>query len=752
LRDGAERVGLGPLDDDAVASLVADVLDESPSDTLLAQARGASGNPLFVIEYVRARATDGAADLSTPREFRLAVVRRLGALPESTRDVLRLASVLGTTFAPADLAVAAELPVLDVVALLQPALQASIVEDRGPRLAFRHALIRDAIYEHVPEAIRRELHRAVGRRLAAASAEAGVVAHHLGIAADAEDAEAVEWIRRAAQESMTRAPGIAVGLLEQAQSLLRAPSPVRDRVRADLAVALAWSGRLAEAEALSAEVLAGRPDPQLAGALRCGLVYALTWQGKPREARAHATPPNDEPLDARDAVLLRAEGAVASMWAFDLKTASREAAEVAEEARAIGHELALCHALTVQSLATTFARPQEAVALAREATAIADRSPTGEGHLAHPRFVPGLTLCFLDRLDEAEEMLRTGLQHAEELGLVWSFGLYHALLGVRGFIAGDWDGALAELDAALAAADEAGLHVGIIAAASAWMAVMQLHRDDLAGAQATLARALDRLAETGPQLGMGPFFWARAMVLEAQGNPGEALSLLQTSWDLFLAGGPEINAAASAPVVTDPWSAMAMVRLCVQTGDFARATALLPSIDYQSEATATPFMQGQALRCRGLVEQDPDKVVAAVALYRQGPRPFELAAVCEDAGSLLASASRVEEAVAYWEEAIGLYERLDAERDASRVRSQQRLHGVRRGSRRRHVRATSGWESVTETERRVVGLVVQGLSNPEVAERMFISRHTVESHLKSIFRKLDVSSRVELVGVSRDLA
>jgi DNA-binding CsgD family transcriptional regulator len=197
---------------------------------------------------------------------------------------------------------------------------------------------------------------------------------------------------------------------------------------------------------------------------------------------------------------------------------------------------------------------------------------------------------------------------------------------------------------------------------------------------------------------------------------------------------------------------MAFVRICVSTGDRERARALLPAIEEQAAATGTAFMQGQALRCRALIEQDADVMVQALALYRQCPRPSELAAACEDTGLLLASAGRLEESVPLLDEASGLFESLGAERDVARVGAHLRQHGVKRGSRRRHVRATSGWESLTETEHKVVALVAQRLSNPEVAERLFVSRHTVESHLKHIYRKLDLSSRVELASMAAERA
>lgn len=742
LRAGGARLLLGPLDDPSVASLTAEVLAAAPSEELLARVQGASGNPLFVIEYVRsvlAAAGQAADESDAALEFRLTVLRRLATLPESTSDALRLASVLGSAFSPADLAIVSGTPIIELAPALHRAVVVAMLEERGDQLAFRHMLIRDAIYGHIPLAVRRQLHREVGRALAQAGSDALTVAHHLGLGAQGEDPEAVQWLRRAASAAASRSPATAVELLRRAVDLLGPTSPDRDALLAELAGALAWSGRLADAGALAIEVLARRPDPDVAGPLRCGLVYALTWQGRPTEALRYAEMSPDDPISDHDAALLQAEAAVASLFAFDFRTAGGQATEALQAADRLGHELARCHSLTALAWVTLFAgRPNDAVAIALQAVEIADHSTTGEAQLAHPRFFPAQPLLLLDRIDEADQMLRSGLQMAEKLGLAWSLPLYHALLGAKGFIAGDWDGAIAELEAALALADEVGLHVGVIAATAAWLAVIQLQRDDIEAAERTLESAMGRLAEAGPQLGMGVLNWARAMVLESRGRQNEALGVLQYAWDLYMAGGP----------MTDPWSAMAFVRICVATGETARAAALLPAIHEQAAAADTPFMHGQARRCRGLVEGDPDLLLQAVEMYRQCPRPSEVAAVCEDAAASLASAGRLSEAVALWDEAIRHYESLGAERALARVMADLRRHGVKRGSRRPHVRATTGWASLTETEHKVIALVVQRLSNPQIADRLFISRHTVESHLKHIYRKLGLSSRIELAALA----
>lgn len=67
---------------------------------------------------------------------------------------------------------------------------------------------------------------------------------------------------------------------------------------------------------------------------------------------------------------------------------------------------------------------------------------------------------------------------------------------------------------------------------------------------------------------------------------------------------------------------------------------------------------------------------------------------------------------------------------------------------RRMDRPTSGWEALTHTERRVIELVVEGLTNPQIGERLFVSRRTVSTHLYRIFKKLDVASRSELAALA----
>lgn len=97
--------------------------------------------------------------------------------------------------------------------------------------------------------------------------------------------------------------------------------------------------------------------------------------------------------------------------------------------------------------------------------------------------------------------------------------------------------------------------------------------------------------------------------------------------------------------------------------------------------------------------------------------------------------------VALLEAAYSGFRSLGARRDLARVEARLRSIGVRRGQFRHRRRGGSGWDSLTMAERGVVALVTEGLTNREIAERLFISPRTAETHLTHVFAKLDLTGR-----------
>jgi DNA-binding CsgD family transcriptional regulator len=154
-----------------------------------------------------------------------------------------------------------------------------------------------------------------------------------------------------------------------------------------------------------------------------------------------------------------------------------------------------------------------------------------------------------------------------------------------------------------------------------------------------------------------------------------------------------------------------------------------------------------AAHVSGLLHHRRQDLAQAVELYDGGPRPLALALALEDLGVASVEGGARQEGLDAYGRALELYTRAGAAWDAGRIRGHLRALGVRR----RLVsaqRPERGWEAMTESELAVARLVADGLSNREVAERLFVSHHTVSSHLRHVFGKLDVNSRVELTRLA----
>jgi DNA-binding CsgD family transcriptional regulator len=154
-----------------------------------------------------------------------------------------------------------------------------------------------------------------------------------------------------------------------------------------------------------------------------------------------------------------------------------------------------------------------------------------------------------------------------------------------------------------------------------------------------------------------------------------------------------------------------------------------------------------AAHVNGLLNHSHQDLVQAVELFEGGPRPLALASALEDLGASAVDGGATDEGVDAFGRALMLYAEAGAAWDAGRVRGRLRALGVRR----RLVSAQRpgrGWAAMTESELAVARLVAEGFTNREVAERLFVSHHTVSGHLRRVFAKLDVNSRVELTRLA----
>lgn len=212
---------------------------------------------------------------------------------------------------------------------------------------------------------------------------------------------------------------------------------------------------------------------------------------------------------------------------------------------------------------------------------------------------------------------------------------------------------------------------------------------------------------------------------------------LEDSLQLILFGD---GGAATAVVL--------LVRSALSAGDQPKAERLAcAAVRLADSAMVESDMEAAAYHVRGLIERDAALLQEAADQYGA---PLARASATEDAGVTRAAQGKQQDAVAQLQQAYTQYEQLGCAEAMARVRSRLRALGTRLHHWTHADRPAFGWDSLTDTERRIVELVAQGLSNRQVASQVFLSVHTVAFHLRHVFWKLDVSSRVQLARLTAE--
>jgi DNA-binding CsgD family transcriptional regulator len=185
-------------------------------------------------------------------------------------------------------------------------------------------------------------------------------------------------------------------------------------------------------------------------------------------------------------------------------------------------------------------------------------------------------------------------------------------------------------------------------------------------------------------------------------------------------------------------------RVASAAGDAGLRARVLRATDLlERERPAIPLFTGVAAYVRGILERDAQALVAAAELLHASSRPLLYAAAAEDAGGELAHADHPDQAVHQLNAAFDTYLHHEALADARRVGRELRRLGVQRRI-VSHPRAKTGWDSLTDSELKVVNLIAQGVTNQSVATRLHVTPHTVKAHLHNAFAKLGINSRAEL--------
>jgi DNA-binding CsgD family transcriptional regulator len=746
---GARTLTLEPLTPDDLAALARRELGAAPGPMLIALLDRTGGNPLWATAMLRAlddedllQRNDDQVEAITselPASMSDLVVRRLRHLSTETLELLQITAVLGDAVSLRDVAAVAPRAPTDLIAQLGEAFDAQLLDESGDGVAFRHQLVHDAIYQHVPAPARRVLHREAALALMSAGADPLDVAHHLVLGAERGDEQAVAWLRTAAREASLRAPAVAVELLRRAEALLPGGHPQADLVSAEIVVAMLTAGRVAEASARAEAVLARQHAAEVDTSLRVSLLGALALQNRAAEviAVAQAGLAGTSGLPPAAEVPMLTHQSWAHTYTGDHRAgeaAARRALSIAEEA---GNAALTIGALTALLVAVgRGGRFGEGLAHAQRAATLAAGSHDTRSLSLHPKFFLGLALFDCDRVGEARAAYRAALD--DEFGSAWWLSDTLVADAQACFAIGDWDDAVPGLIASGEAAKEKD-HPLLLSQSLAYQAIIATAKGDHRNANELLA-GVPTLFEDGElPYNAGVVATAWAGLKEAEGDQQGAYDVLLRCWRFESANEDRYYHRSLA-------ADLVRLALALDHRDVASEVA-----DAVSEAAAlaagVPTVDSLALRCRGLVDAAVEPMMEAVALVRDTPLLIEHAGACEDAATVLAEAGQQKEAAALLTEALKRHERAGAEAWASRVRARLRPLGVRPGRRGPRNRPTSGWASLTETERAVSLLVAEGLTNGAVARRLYISPHTVNTHLRHVFSKMGVSNRVALAAV-----
>ena len=746
-RSGGQVVRLGPLDGAATEALARDRLGRSAGPRLRRQLDRCAGNPFFVQELLEVLSGDGLlesrGDLvettapGNPPSLHAVLLRHLGFLSEGALDLLRWGAVLGPEFTVDEIASVASKSTAEVVPLLEEIIAAGVLSGDDPAgLSFRHDLVREAIYEDVAPAIRPALHRRAVQVLAGQGASSLRVAHHLTRTGDV-GADAQGWLVHAADEAAPADPETAIALLRRAAGDGVAPPEVAAR----MAMLLSVAGDSREAEEWARTYLASG-DEHMRHDVEEALVHVLFAQGRWDALAAVA----DRALSAADgggahAARLLAQRAMARVWQSDPAEAERDAHEAVRVAEAcgdvVGRTLGLVHLSVVACHRGNFGRGLElarsAVETAAPGAPVADR--------VHAQMGLGMAFLASGELRRARATLRAGRRVAEDAGSRWDVPLHHAMLAIPSLLLGEWDEAVAEAEASLAAADELGAKHGSVAALSV-LALVAGRRGDDAKAREAIARA-GELVAAGPQWGHAWLLLAAAERRQRSGDSRGALVRLRQGWDASRAAGIAEGLLMFGPSLAQSASAAGCEELA---GEVAGALGRVAS------ETAAPYATAAWRLSRAFAGGGAADAVAAVEHYRRAERLPDAAAAASVAAFALAEEGRADEARALLDDANRIYGELGARSDLDLLEHRAAAAGLRPG-RRRAPRPTFGWDALTKAELEVAHLAAKGLTNPAIGERLFISRRTVQSHLSHIFTKLEISSRVQLTAeVLRRLA
>jgi DNA-binding CsgD family transcriptional regulator len=720
-----------------------------PDETLLRMAGEAGGNPFLLVELLEGlrqeelvRVDSGRAtltDLRLPDRIRESMRERLARMPETTRQVAIVAGSLGRTFSVSDLATMLGLPPASLLTPVDELIEAGVVRDGGELLGFQHDLIREAVRQACAPSARRALDRQAADVMIARGALPVEVAVQLAASATPGDEVAITTLLAAAEALATTDPGASADLSRRALELAPERHPLRGPLVVQAAMSLHAAGRMDEAKAFADNAM--RQVLPVAQEAEVRLGIAGMWLVSP-DVRVHAS------REALKLVGLPEHLRVAHMakLGYNLVAAGRleEAQAAVSDAIVAGGRLdrvarfplALSEG-GLQSMGGHFTGAIEVFeTILRDGLA----DPHGLDELL-TRLWRSKSLLVLDREHDALEGIDAVIAESLKRGFSWFLNVAEITRGQMLLQLGRLEDAFVVLDGRV---DPNGPPVVTVMDASGVVALgrLALHTGDGRQGRQTSEIATAMLNESTPGVRRHAA-WLLSLQAMADGDPRQA-----HKW-LCVMGEPERRHVLRR-LWMDPADEVQMVRMALAVGDRELAESAVADANRHAELSpGAPSLAAIAAHAGGLLDGDIDELSEAVRLFGQSPRSLAHAAAWEDLALAQQRQGTADSGIKAFTEALVLFARAGATRDAARLRSRLRALGIRRRIATAE-KPVAGWAAMTKSELAVAQLVANGLTNREIAERLFVSPHTVNTHLRQVFAKLEVNSRVDLTRLATE--
>ena len=735
-----------PLSEDAVGEMVAASLGSAAAEFAAACYDATAGNPFYLQALLRELSAQGVeprADQAPlvqrlgPRTVSRAVLIRLSRLARHAPALARAAAVLGDGAQLVEAAEFARLSAQRAGSLADLLAQGAILKRSRP-LEFVHPIVREAVYADLGEHERAAEHARAARLLWETGASSERIAAQLLGADPAHDAWAVDRLREAARRAAEKgAPEVAVRYLRRA--LAEPPVPaLRPQVLLELGTLGAAIGEPDAMHRLR-EVLALAGEPEVGALAAFELGRGLLYLNQCAEA-VHVIERTLGTLDHSHRDLRARLEVLLLMHAYTTTDVRR---------------LALDHVHRIIRNVESSDRPAPELLAA---AAMERAQTTGPAHevarlamraLADRRLLEGLSgespalflatgaLTVAARGDLAEQHLDQAVREARRRGSARGFALASCFRAWTRVRLGNLPGAEADLRAFLDLAAAFSLDIVYAFGLGTLIGVL-VER----GEQNAAAAALEGLepARCDPISSLYQELRAGSARLHlAQGRPQAALDEA-----LAIARWEQEGGRHDAWRHWRPLAALAHAAL----GQHDQAIAVASDAVRRAREFGAADYLGVTLRAAGVVAERERSIVLlseAVSVLSRSPARLEHARALVNLGAALRRANHRSDAREPLCQGLELARSCGAQPLA--MQAQQELEAT--GARPRKLMIT-GLESLTASERRIVHMAAQGQSNPQIAQALFVSLKTVETHLGNAYRKLDIRSRFELSRVLGD--